>query len=153
MQELTEQRFVFWWRWLLAATGAVLAFGLSMVLLPGPTQQLFSFIYLSSPHGSAVFGEAAVVYIKFISAVLGATMFGWSVALLYVLFGSFRRRNIEGWRTVTVSVGAWFIPDTTYSLWSGYWQNAVLNIILLALFAVPLAATAKAFQRPPNQAL
>ena len=25
------------------------------------------------------------------------------------------------------TVAAWFIPDTTFSLWSGFWQNAVLN--------------------------
>jgi len=148
-----EQRFVFWWWWLVAVTGAVLVFGLSMVVLPGPTQQLFNFIYLSSPHGSPIFGEAAGTYIKFISAVLGATMFGWSIALLYVLFGSFRRGQIEGWRTITVSVGAWFVPDTAYSLWSGFSQNAVLNIILLGMFVIPLAATFKTFKRPPNQAL
>ena len=146
-----EKRFVFWWRWLVVATGAVLFFGLGMVVLPGPTQQLFNFIYLSSPHGNAIFGEAAVDYIKFVSAVLGATIFGWSIALLYVLFGSFRRGQIEGWRTITFSVGAWFIPDTAFSLWSGFWQNAVLNTILLCLFAVPLAATFGKFKRPPNE--
>ena len=32
----------------------------------------------------------------------------------------------EGWQIIAVSVAAWFIPDTTFSLWSGSWQNAVL---------------------------
>jgi hypothetical protein len=33
---------------------------------------------------------------------------------------------------------AWFIPDTSYSLISGFWQNAVLNLAFAMLFALPL---------------
>ncbi|MFH1719834.1 MAG: hypothetical protein ABIJ25_09685 [Pseudomonadota bacterium] len=146
-----EPRLLFWWRWLVVATCAVLVFGLSMVLLPEPTQKLFNYIYLSSPQGSTTFGESAIAYITFISAVLGAVMFGWSVALLYVLFGPFRRRQIEGWRTLAVSLVAWFIPDTAFSLWSGFWQNAVLNTIMLVLFLIPLAATYEMFKTPPRR--
>lgn len=39
-----------------------------------------------------------------------------------------------------VSLVAWFIPDTAYSLLSGFWQNAVLNAGFVLLFAIPLAA-------------
>jgi hypothetical protein len=46
-----------------------------------------------------------------------------------------------GWRIIAVSVVAWFVPDTAYSLWFGFWQNAVLNLVFFVLFAVPLAAT------------
>lgn len=46
-----------------------------------------------------------------------------------------------GWRIIALSVAAWFVPDTAYSLWSGFWQNAVLNLAFLILFAVPLGAT------------
>ena len=50
---------------------------------------------------------------------------------------------------------AWFIPDTAFSLWTGAWQNAALNFMLLALFAVPLAATYREFTEThaPNQLL
>ncbi len=68
-------------------------------------------------------------------------MFGWGVALLCILLGPFRRGSREAWLTLVVSLAAWLIPDTTLSLWSGFWQNAVLNVVLAVLFAVPLAAT------------
>jgi hypothetical protein len=42
---------------------------------------------------------------------------------------------------VAVSIAAWFVPDTAFSLWTGYWQNAVLNGVLALAFAIPLAAT------------
>ena len=123
----------------------VLVFGISMVLLPGPTQKLFNLLMFGSIEGNPTFGEAAVAYISFISAVLGAVMVGWGVVLLYILIGPFRRGEAEGWRMVTVSVVAWFIPDTGYSLWSGFWQNAVLNAVFAIAFAVPLVATYKEF--------
>ncbi len=140
-----QKNLLFWWRWLVIATCAVLVFGLSMVILPGPTQKMFNYIYLSSPQGKSIFAEDAAAYITFISAVLGAVMFAWSTTFLYVLYGPFRRGEKEGWRTVAVSLVAWFIPDTTFSLWSGFWQNAILNTLLFALFAVPLVATYNMF--------
>jgi hypothetical protein len=32
-----------------------------------------------------------------------------------------------------------------FSLWSGFWQNAVLNSVIAVLFAIPLAATYSVF--------
>jgi len=45
------------------------------------------------------------------------------------------------------SLAAWYFPDTLFSLWTGYWPNAVLNSVFALLFAVPLVATCKACQR------
>ncbi|MEW6497226.1 MAG: hypothetical protein AB1589_32695, partial [Cyanobacteriota bacterium] len=115
------------------------------VVFPGLTQQFFNLLFFSSTQDNLAFGEAAVAYITFVCAVLGAGMVGWAVALLYALFGPFRRGLREGWSMVVVSLAAWFVPDTAFSLWSGFWQNAVFNLVFAVLFAVPLAATYKAF--------
>ena len=40
---------------------------------------------------------------------------------------------------------AWFIPDTAFSMYSGFWQNAALNPVFVVMFAIPLAATYKVF--------
>ena len=137
--------FRFWWGWLVALACASLVFGLAMVLLPETTQRLFDSLYLPSLGGSRVFGEVAVGYIKFVSAVLGAVISGWAAALLYALLVPFRRGQVEGWRLIAVSLVVWFVPDTGYSLWFGFWQNAVLNTVALALFALPLAMTYRTF--------
>jgi hypothetical protein len=52
-------------------------------------------------------------------------------------------------------VVAWFIPATAFSLWTGNWQNAALNFMLLALFAVSLAAAYHEFMEThaPNLSL
>jgi hypothetical protein len=130
----------FWWRWLVFVSLGVLMFGLILVIFPGLTLQGFSLmIYLSASRISE-FGEPAVSYIRLVHGVLGAVMVGWGAALLFVLFGTFRENPSIAWKTLTGSVVAWFIPDTTFSLWSGFWQNAILNAVFILLFIIPLIA-------------
>lgn len=137
---------VFWRRWLVVVTVGVALFGISMVLAPGLIRDLFSLLMFSSPGHIDSFGAPAVAYISLAHGVMGAVMFGWAVALLFVLLGPFRRGARDAWRTLAVSLSAWFVPDTAYSLWLGFWQNAVLNLALFVLFAIPLAATYSAFR-------
>ena len=66
---------------------------------------------------------------------------GWGTALVYVTRTLVANGMRAGWNVVALSVAAWFVPDTMYSLVSGFWQNAVLNAAFLGLFAVPLWAT------------
>jgi len=136
---------LFWWRWLIVTTVVVLIFSIAMVVMPVPVLRMFSLLYYSSPEGIASFGAPAVAFVMFLQGILGAVMFGWSAALLLVLLGSFRRGSREGWMIMSASLAAWFIPDTTFSLWSGFWQNAVLNFVLLVFFAIPLGATYRTF--------
>jgi len=135
----------FWSRWLLAVTIGVMVFGLTLVLAPGLAREGFSFLVYANTERIAAFGDDAVEYVALVHAVLGAVMFGWGAALLLVARGLFARGVREGWQIVAVSVVAWFIPDTAFSLWSGFWQNAVLNLVFIALFAAPLSATYRVF--------
>ena len=131
----------FWWRWLIAVTVGVILFGLGMVLAPSLTRQSFSLLLLSSSDGIDSFVAPAVAYVTLLHAVLGAVMFGWGIALLFIVLGPFRRGSSEAWLTLTVSLVAWFVPDTVFSMWSGFWPNAALNAVFIVLFAIPLSAT------------
>lgn len=131
----------FWWRWLIVATVFVLITGIAMVVTPEPVSRMFSLI-LSSPQSEDMSARA---YLLLFQGVLGATMIGWSMALLLVAMGPFRRGLREGWTIIALSMAAWFIPDTSFSLWTGFWMNAVLNTVFLVLFAIPLAGTYRTF--------
>ncbi|MBI5950629.1 MAG: hypothetical protein HY865_03130 [Chloroflexi bacterium] len=132
----------FWWRWLIVATVLIIVTGLSMVMAPEPVSRMFGAI-LSSP--VETFGETANAYLLLFQGVLGGTMAGWGMAFMLVLFGSFRRGSKEGWMTIAASLATWFILDSSFSLWTGFWQNAALNAVFLLLFAIPLAATYRTF--------
>lgn len=143
--EKTSTPRPFWVLWLSVACSGVAAFGLLLVLAPKLAAQGFSVLVYAQPERIAGFGKEALEYIQLAHAVLGAVMFGWGAMLLLVVRGMFARGVPGSWFVVTVSLTAWFAPDTVFSLWSGFWQNAVLNVAFAVLFAVPLVATYRVF--------
>jgi hypothetical protein len=122
---------------------AVALFGLSLVLMPALALQGFSWLVYGDPGRLQALGGEAARYISLAHAVLGAVMFGWGLMLVAVVRRMLAQGSKLGWQLVAGSLTVWFVPDTVYSLISGYWQNAVLNFGFALLFAVPLAATGK----------
>jgi hypothetical protein len=70
--------------------------------------------------------------------VVGSVMVGWGVVLALVVRGPLASGSRLAWWMIALPVGVWLVPDTAYSLWSGFWQNGALNLVFLILFAVPL---------------
>lgn len=136
----------FWTLWLLAASAGVVVFGLALVLAPGLARRAFGLLLYGDAGRVATFGPEAVAYVSLAHGVLGAVMIGWGAALVLVVRGPFARGEREGWRIVVLSLAAWFVPDTAFSLASGSWPNAALNAALALLFVVPLAATRRDFR-------
>lgn len=112
-----------------------------MVVAPDIARQIIGRLIFSSSEAISAFGDPAVSYIALVHGVLGAVMIGWGVALLFLMFGPFRRGSRESWLTIAISLAAWFVPDIAFSLWHGFWQNAVVNSAFAVLFAIPLVAT------------
>ncbi|OYU15913.1 MAG: hypothetical protein CFE37_03890 [Alphaproteobacteria bacterium PA4] len=142
---MTQQRD-FWRRCLRLIAGGTALFGLAFVLLPGLTRAGFHTMIYGSPLPPPGFTAEALRYTSLAYAVLGAVMFGWGV-LMALLLGAPARRDFQhgwradSWRMLAISLLCWFVPDTAYSLLSGYWQNAVLNSAFLLLFGLPLLAS------------
>lgn len=137
----TSQPSSFWINWLLVVAAGIVAFGLVLVMAPSISRQGFSLLVYASAAHIDTFGQEQVRYISLVHAVIGGVMVGWGVAIFYVTKSLLARGERNAWYLVALSIGAWFVPDTLYSLISGYWQNAVLNTVFLALFALPLWAT------------
>lgn len=135
----------FWTRWLLIVSALVSVFGLILVAAPSLTRQGFSLLAYADTGRIDSFGAESERYISLTHAVLGSVMFGWGVMLIGLVHALFARGHAAAWHLVAISVGAWFVPDTAYSLLSGFWQNGILNLCFLTLFAVPLIATRKRF--------
>jgi hypothetical protein len=137
----TQSNFNFWQRWLVIVSAGVMLYGISMVLAPDLLRQFFSLLAYGSPSTISSFGAEAAHYIALAHAVMGSVMFGWGAMMMFNLFNQFRPGNQPAWLTIAIPLAAWFIPDTLFSLWSGFWQNAALNLAFAILFAIPLAAT------------
>ena len=142
----TSRPPLIWRVWLTIASVGVVAFGLVLVAAPELTRQGFSLLLYSEPDAISYFGTEPTKYIALAHAVLGSVMVGWGVALIIVVRYQFDQGTWLGWQIIAWSVAAWFVPDTIFSLWSGFWQNAILNVAFGVLFLVPLIATYKAFR-------
>jgi hypothetical protein len=127
-----------WWR-VLAFVGVYLVmFGMTMLILPNFTVRAFSLIIYADENRLFEHSSAAVAYIKLLHAVLGAVIVGWGAAVFLIVWKVAPTLPKIAWQLVLSSALAWFIPDTSYSLLSGFWQNAVLNLAFAMLFALPL---------------
>lgn len=137
----------FWFRWLVAADIIVIVFGAAQALLPDLVRQGFSLLVFGSADYMENFPPDAIRYITLAHAIMGAVMIGWGISMMYTLFTQFRTGEWTGWVSIAVAMTFWFIPDTSMSILTGFWQNAVLNVGFILLFAIPLAATYRTFKR------
>lgn len=135
----------FWYNWLIGATLGVVIFSLVLVFLPHETQAILNETYLVDDNPAQTFSPEANHYLHFVYGVLGGTMLGWMMAILYILVTLFRQGERLGWDMIALSLMTWFIFDTGASLATGFWQNAVLNVGFALLFVVPLTATYREF--------
>lgn len=136
----------FWSRWLIGGIVYTGLFGLLMWLWPAAVEPVFSVLYFGRPDAIATMDAAALPYARLLQGVLGSVLFGWSLAMLYWAMGPFRRGERTAWVALSWSVWGWFFTDTAYSLWSGFWQNALLNLGFVVLLGIPLLATRQSFK-------
>ncbi len=132
--------------------------GLVFVLSPSLTLSFFDWMvyggYEASPVQADLMDGETRRYAGFIYQVLGAVLFGWAVLLTLVIRGPQLDTGDTGdtgdtkkashlmdawtWRVFAASFAAWFVVDTTMSLATGFWQNAVFNTLFGIAVAVPL---------------
>jgi hypothetical protein len=124
---------------LLAAVVGTGLFGTALVLLPAWSRQGFSLLMYGDAGRIDAFGPEVAAYATLVHGVLGAVMLGWSLALLALLRGRWRVEPGRAHAVIALSIGGWFVVDTTFSAAVGAWPNVALNGVFGALFAAGLA--------------
>jgi uncharacterized membrane protein YhaH (DUF805 family) len=131
----------FWWSWLVVLTCGLILFGLTLVLLPGPTQAFCYWLLFGTAVPPPTFGADAVAYVRFVYGILGAVIAAWGLLLLAVVAGPLRPGERTGWLAVYASIAVWFVIDSTLSIVSDQWLNVVPNVAFLVPYVAPLVAT------------
>ncbi|NTW54906.1 MAG: hypothetical protein HGB15_09165 [Chlorobaculum sp.] len=137
----------FWFRWLQVATIGIILYGAGLIVMPGLTLDFFSLIFFGKTGGFQAQYPTAIDYIRFIHGDLGSIIFGWGVTCYMILNGPFRRVEPGGWEMLALPLAAWFVTASAHSVYTGYWQNIIFNIVFLSLYTIPLAATRKYFNK------
>jgi hypothetical protein len=139
--------FKFWRCWLIILSSIIILFGLFLVLFSN-TKLFTPFNILIN--GSFPVNEGLNVpnrLLIWLYAILGATMIGWGIFILYLLQNAFALKERWTWYAISVGMLAWFIPDTFMSYFCGAYFNVILNSFLFLAFLMPLIFTFKVFNR------
>lgn len=138
----------FWNRWLLLVGWMLVVFGLLLSFLN--QTQLFEVAFnrqidpIFWPAG--VVAESIEAFQAWIYGVVGATVSGWGVFIVFLAGNPFRKRERWAWNCIAVGITLWYIADTTISLYFGVTFNAVVNTVLAGLVCAPLLATREEFR-------
>jgi hypothetical protein len=124
------------------AVGLTGAFGLFLIAAPEAGLVLFGWIAFGRLPPLAGMPPEAHPYLMFVHGVLGAVMFGWAVLMGLMLRAPVADRR-WGLRAIALSVGAWFVVDSLWSMGRGFPGNALLNLGFALLFAVALWQAAR----------
>ncbi len=126
-----------------AAAGVVMALSAVLLLAPSLGIAIFSTVYFLQPEFPVAAPAPVAAYIRFMHGVLGAVMLSWMAVVVALARGPFVEGHNFAWNTIAVSLSAWFLIDTSHSLWHGVWGNVALNLVTVTMFAVPLIGSRK----------
>jgi hypothetical protein len=134
-----------WTGWLSLATGFTVAFGLVMVLFPELTSQAFGLLLYQDAGRLISHPPEVLAYIHLAHAVMGSLMVGWGAGMFLVARTLFKQGNRLGWQILMYSIPLWYVPDTLFSVMSGFWPNALMNTGFAIMLMIPLWATRQSF--------
>ncbi len=80
-------------------------------------------------------------HLRFTLAILGAVTIGWSLTLMMVMQATDRLEKPASksiWMGLAASIAIWYVIDSSLSIATGFWHNAVSNTILSATFLIPV---------------
>jgi len=139
-------RFLFWQRWL-AAVGLILVlFGLVLAFWgQGWLMGLALNSRIDPVFWPGGLPEEARRFQGFIYGVLGGTISGWGVMIVFLAARPFRERQRWARNCLALGIGLWYLVDTSLSAHYRVFFNVGFNTLLLALVMVPLAATRREF--------
>ncbi len=128
--------------WLRAASALVIGFGVLVVVAAYPATAgltMFLIDFILWPIDGAQSGVTPELQLIF--AISGGIMVGWGVLLWLIATRLYPREPQLARSMILVSVGIWFIVDSTASIVAGAPLNALLNTSFLLMFGLPLWRT------------
>jgi hypothetical protein len=129
----------FWMNWVTGYCVAVALFGI--VLAGGAFEATSDPVRILLGFMNVAGGFDLVPAMRFSLGVLGAVSIGWSVTMFAAIQAANQLDRLAGgsiWVMITASVVCWYMIDSTLSIATGFWINAIPNTILLVAFLIPV---------------
>lgn len=146
---MTDQRFLFWQKWLTYAN----VFALFIGLLAAFAIDSFVFdIYNHNIQIQYADGQPLSVDInqmkKWLFGIIGGTIAGFQLLIIFISENAFKQRERWAWTAIFSAMILWFVVDSAVSIACGAWFNVwLINLPSFTLILIPLIATRKVFRR------
>ena len=139
----------FWDRWLFLVGWLLVVFGLLLGFLNQTPlfDRAFNHQINSVFWPNGVPAESIEQFQSWIYGVLGVTVSGWGVFIVFLACHPFAKRERWARNCIFAGITLWYIADTAISLYFGVTFNAVINSAIVVLVYVPLVATWKDFRK------
>jgi hypothetical protein len=87
------------------------------------------------------------------SAIYGAIMMGWGTTLLLVGRVAFRRNDAELMKVLICGLIVWLAVEAAFSIYFRVWFNVGVDIVVLALFSIPLLKAIRSARSSPSSSV
>ena len=131
----------FWLIWITVWAEVVIAVSALTIVWERVSGDLFNLVIFGEADTPPGFSGDAVDYQKLLFCILSALTIGWMVLLLYVVRNPFARGERWAWTSLAVSSATWFLIDSGASIATGFWRNAVFNVVFFLPLVPALIAT------------
>jgi hypothetical protein len=129
----------FWQNWLSIWAAGVMIFGL--VLAGGAFEATDGLLRALLTLFGNPLPEVMDAHHRFGFGLMGAVSLGWGLTF----FGAFKALHALDaktaapiWRFMNIGIFAWFVIDSYISVATGFWMNAVSNILLMITYYIPV---------------
>jgi hypothetical protein len=78
------------------------------------------------------------ILIQWESALYGAIMMGWGTTLFFVGRLAFQKNDLDLMKALLYGITVWLVVEALFSAYLGVWFNVGVDIVVLALFSIPL---------------
>jgi len=141
------RQFDFWVNWLKLSGYALVLFGLGMTFLNAtPFFTLFNEGIDPVFWDGGVLNEATLAFRTWVYAAWGATIAGWGVSLLFVLYNAFAKQERWSWFAISLGLSLWYLLDTGMSAYFHVSFNVMFNSLILVVLAIPLIGSYRHFR-------
>ncbi|MDX2229521.1 MAG: hypothetical protein NW220_07780 [Leptolyngbyaceae cyanobacterium bins.349] len=141
----------FWRNWMNVWCGAIGLFGIVLVggsldITSVPVRFLFNLLnrsdeFVLTPH------------LRFSLIVLGAVTIGWSLTLFAAIQAVHQLDKPSSktiWMVIALSVMSWYIIDSSLSIATGFWLNAIANTSFIVTFLIPVLGSGVLVTQKPD---
>ena len=86
-------------------------------------------------------------HINWIYGVLGGTLAGWGMMILFLSVNLLKENNKTIWNTILLSVITWFVIDTIITIKYAVIPNLILNITILVAVIIPFIGNSRMMKK------